>query len=169
MGTNERRRRLLIKQFIILVVVVVAIAAGAWWFLRWWRLSSLVEVRFVMPDGRASPVLHLEVANTPATRARGLMYRRDLPVDEGMIFVFPVEKEQSFWMKDTLISLDMIHVNRDMKVVGILENRPVMSEEAKGVGRPALYVVEVRGGSVKKWGIQNGAALQIKSPLPPAH
>lgn len=169
MGTNERRRKLLIRQAAILVVFIAAIAVGTWWFMRWWKLSSLVEVQFVMPDGKTSPVLYLEPANTPATRAQGLMYRRDLPENGGMIFIFPAEKEQSFWMKNTYISLDMIHVGRDMKVAGILENRPVLSEEGKGVGKPALYVVEVRGGSAQKWGIRNGATLEIKSQLPAAH
>ncbi len=168
MGTNERRRKLLIKQAAVLVVFIAAIAVGTWWFMRWWRLSSLVEAQFVMPDGKTSPVLYLEPAGTPARRSQGLMYRRELPENGGMIFIFPAEKEHTFWMKNTYISLDMIHVGRDMKVVGILENRPVLSEEAKGVGRAALYVVEVPGGSSHKWGIRNGALLDIKSPLPSA-
>jgi len=168
MGTNKRRRRLLIKQAAILVIVVAAMVGGIWWFLRWWHLSSLVQAQFVMPDGKASPVLYLEAANTPGARANGLMYRRDLPENGGMIFIFPAEKEHAFWMKNTYIPLDMIHINRDMKVVGILEKRPVLSEEAKGVGKPALYVIEVKGGSTGKWGIRTGATLVLKSSLPPA-
>ena len=85
-----------------------------------------------------------------------------------MIFIFPSESEQSFWMKNTYIPLDMIHVARDQKVVGIIENRRVLSEEGQGVGKPALYVVEVRAGSAKRWGVQPGARLEFKSEVPAA-
>lgn len=168
MGTNERRRRLILKQGIILAVLILLIAGGIYYFMRWWEVSELVQARFIMPDGKTSPLLYLEVANDPAKRARGLMYRKDLDANEGMIFIFPVESEHKFWMKNTYIPLDMIHVGRDQKVVGILENRPVFSEESKGVGKAALYVIEVKGGLSRQWGLQVGAVLEIKSDLPSA-
>ena len=168
MGTNEKRRKLLIRQSIILALIIAALVAGSLFFMHWWRVSKLLQVQFVMSDGRTSPLLYLETANTPPLRAQGLMYRRELPENGGMIFLFPDESERSFWMKNTYVPLDMIHVDRELKVVGILENRPVLSEEGKGVGKPAMYVIEVRGGASKQWGLQTGARLEFRSPPPAA-
>ncbi|NMC63670.1 MAG: DUF192 domain-containing protein [SAR324 cluster bacterium] len=168
MGTNKKWRRLLFKQAILLAVFLVLLIGGLVYFVRWWKLSELVQAQFIMPNGKTSPLLYLEVANDPAKRAKGLMYRKELDDDGGMLFVFPTESEHKFWMRNTYISLDMIHIGRDQKVVGILENRPVFSEESKGVGKPALYVIEVRGGLLKQWGLEPGSKLEFKSPVPEA-
>jgi len=168
MGTNKKWRRLLVKQAIILGILLVVLAGGLFYFVRWWKLSELVQAQFVMADGKTSPVLYLEVADTPAKRTQGLMYRKVLEDNGGMLFVFPSESEHNFWMRNTYVPLDMIHVGRDQKIVGILENRPVLSEESKGVGEPALYVVEIRGGLSKQWGLEPGSKLVFKSPVPEA-
>ena len=96
------------------------------------------------------------------------MYRRSLAKDAGMIFVFPEERENSFWMKNTYISLDMVFVGRDMKVVGVLHDVPPLNELPRSVSKPSMYVVEFAAGTMKRLGIGEGALLQLETSLPPA-
>src|SRR5574341_2003990 len=63
----------------------------------------------------------VEIADTPAKRELGLQYRRELADDQGMLFLFPAEAVQTFWMKNTPIPLDMIFIGADAKIVGIVE------------------------------------------------
>lgn len=168
MGTNERRKKLFIKQAVALAVLVVVITAAAFIFLRYWRLSELVQAQFINANGTSSPVLYLEVAATPAERTQGLMYRRDLAEDGGMLFVYDQEAIHPFWMKNTYIPLDIIHVGRDGKVVGISENTPVLNEESRKVSKPDIYVVEVSAGSSKKWQLQPGSRLEFRTKVPNA-
>ncbi len=78
------------------------------------------KVTIITKDGRQVG-FHVDVADTPGKREIGLMYRTDLADDRGMIFIFPSESQQSFWMKNTPRSLDMIFIGRDRRIVGIVE------------------------------------------------
>ena len=98
----------------------------------------------------------VEVADTPAKRELGLQYRRDLPVDRGMIFLFPVESEHSFWMKNTPIPLDMIFIGRDRKIVGIVEQAVPFSTDSRSVPGASQFVLEINGGLAKRYGIKAG-------------
>jgi uncharacterized membrane protein (UPF0127 family) len=104
----------------------------------------------------------VEVADTPAKREMGLQYRRELADDRGMIFIFPVESQQSFWMKNTPIPLDMIFINRDRKIVGIVEQTTPFSLDARSVATPSRYVLEIKGGLAKRYGIQAGDAVRFE-------
>jgi len=103
----------------------------------------------------------VEVADTPAKREMGLQYRQELADDRGMIFIFPVESQQSFWMKNTPIALDMIFINRDRKIVGIVEQTTPFSLESRSVPAPSQYVLEIRGGLAKRYGIQSGDSVRF--------
>jgi uncharacterized membrane protein (UPF0127 family) len=94
------------------------------------------------------------------------MYRRSLPQDAGMIFVFPDERQNSFWMKNTYIPLDMVFVSRDMKVVGVLHDVPPLNELPRAVGKPSMYVLEFAAGTMHRYGVEQGATLAIDDPLP---
>jgi uncharacterized membrane protein (UPF0127 family) len=96
------------------------------------------------------------------------MYRRSLAEDAGMIFVFPEERNHSFWMKNTYIPLDMVFVDKDMKVVGLLSDVPPLNLAPRTVGKPSLYVLEFAAGTMKRYGVGEGATLKVGSPLPPA-
>jgi len=91
-------------------------------------------------------VVKVEVARTDADRARGLMFRRELPADTGMIFVFESSEEHSFWMHNTLIALDMIFLDENRRVVGVVANAAPQTDTPRTVGKPSRYVVEVAGG-----------------------
>jgi uncharacterized membrane protein (UPF0127 family) len=90
----------------------------------------------------------VEVADTFATRERGLMFRKSLAADHGMLFDFKQVQEQgvSFWMKNTLIPLDMVFIGADGRIVSIARNATPMSETPIASAGPVLDVLELRGG-----------------------
>ena len=90
--------------------------------------------------------VRVEVVDTEPKIERGLMFREHLPPDDGMLFLLGVEQDWKFWMRNTLISLDIVFVTRDMKVAGIAANAEPKTETLRSVAAPSLYVVEVNGG-----------------------
>lgn len=107
-------------------------------------------------------VFQVEVADTPAKRELGLQYRKELGIDRGMIFLFAAEAPQTFWMKNTPISLDMIFINRDRKIVGIIERTVPYSLQSRSVGVPSQYVLEINGGLAKRHGIKSGDRVRFE-------
>jgi uncharacterized protein len=91
-------------------------------------------------------VVRVEIAANDADRARGLMFRRELAQDHGMIFVFDRAEEHSFWMHNTLISLDLIFIGDDRRVVGVVASAPPQTDAPRTVGKPSKYVLEVSAG-----------------------
>jgi uncharacterized membrane protein (UPF0127 family) len=106
--------------------------------------------------------VRLEVANTPANRERGLMYRTSLGQDDGMLFVFPEATDQSFWMKNTLIPLDMLFIARDGRIVGIHPDAVPLSMAPISVGQPSTYVLEVNGGWAARHGVHPGDQVELR-------
>lgn len=110
--------------------------------------------------GEARHVFRVEIASTPAERERGLMFRRELAADAGMLFDFQRPQPVSFWMKNTLIPLDMLFVAADGRIVNIAERavpgslRPISSAE------PVRAVLEVNGGTAHRLGIAPGDRLE---------
>ncbi len=89
----------------------------------------------------------VEVADTPAARERGLMFRKRLAADHGMLFDFKkVQPGISFWMKNTLIPLDMVFIGEDGRIVSIARNATPLSETPIASAGPVLDVLELRGG-----------------------
>ena len=105
--------------------------------------------------------VQVEVVDTPDTRARGLMYRRDLPADGGMLFVFPSEAEQQFWMKSTPLPLDMVFIGKELRIVGIVANTRPFTATPQGVGTPSQYVLEVHAGFCAGHGIATGDRVEF--------
>lgn len=128
--------------------------------------KTAVAMHFTKKDGTTTPVINSELALTPGEQQLGLMYRRELGENAGMLFVFPAEQERSFWMKNTYIELDMIFLDSNLSVVSIIERAVPLSETSRPSKKPARYVLEVRGGNAAKWGITVGDTLVLHSPLP---
>lgn len=105
---------------------------------------------------------HVEVADTPAKRTMGLQYRKELGEDRGMIFLFPAEAPQTFWMKNTPISLDMIFIGQNGKIVGILEQTVPFSLDSRSVAAPSQFVLEVKGGLAERYGIRAGDRVRFE-------
>jgi uncharacterized membrane protein (UPF0127 family) len=108
-------------------------------------------------------VFNVEVVRTPAERERGLMDRRTMPQDRGMLFDFQTEQPVIFWMKDTYIPLDMIFVAQNGRVVGIKHDAKPMDETLIPSGAPALGVIELNGGVTNTIGLKIGD--MVKNPL----
>lgn len=111
-------------------------------------------VNVFLPDGRA---VTAELAVSDTERARGLMFRETLRVDQGMLFVFEEEDVHSFWMKDTWIPLDMIWLDSTKRVIHIEADVPPCREEpcpSYGPLIPARYVLELKAGGAAEYGIR---------------
>lgn len=101
-------------------------------------------------------VFAVEVAKTEQERATGLMYRKELAEGRGMLFDFSPEQQVSMWMKNTFIPLDMIFIRSDGRILRIAENTEPHSEKIISSGGLAKGVLEVIGGTAKKYGIAPG-------------
>jgi uncharacterized protein len=98
----------------------------------------------------------VELATNDAERARGLMFRKSLPEGQGMLFDFRRDGPVSFWMHNTYISLDMVFIAGDGRIVHIAENAKPLSDDLIPSGGPVRAVLEVIAGTVQKFGIAPG-------------
>ena len=105
----------------------------------------------------------VEVVATEPKIEKGLMYRQHLPLDSGMLFLMGREKQWSFWMRNTLIPLDMIFITKEMTVAGVVENAQPLTESLRMVDKPSSYVLEVNGGFTKTAGIVAGAQVRFEN------
>jgi len=106
----------------------------------------------------------VELAKTPEERQRGLMFRKQLGLDRGMLFIFSEEEPYAFWMKNTYLSLDIIWLNKDKEIVFIKEKaKPCLAEACPLIepNQPALYVLELNAGLVKNTKMKIGDRLEI--------
>lgn len=99
-----------------------------------------------------------QVASTPQQRTIGLMYRRDMPQHEGMLFVFEQPSRQCFWMKNTYLPLTAAFVADDGTIVNLADMKP-RTEDSHCSARPVRYVLEMNQGWFAKKGIKAGAKL----------
>jgi uncharacterized membrane protein (UPF0127 family) len=98
----------------------------------------------------------VEVADTPGERARGLMFRRSMPEDQGMLFDFHTETPVMMWMKNTYIPLDMVFVSRQGRVIHVATDAEPMSERVISSNGPAYAVIELNAGVARKIGLRVG-------------
>lgn len=105
-------------------------------------------------------VVHVEVVTTEAARNRGLMFRESLPDGRGMLFVFAEAEPLSFWMKNTLIPLDIAYADDDGRIFQIERMEPRSEEEHFSV-EPAKYALEVPAGWFARQGIAPGAVMRM--------
>jgi uncharacterized membrane protein (UPF0127 family) len=118
--------------------------------------------RVVVQTPSGDVPLKVEVAENDPQRMHGLMFKESMPETEGMVFVFQEAREQWFWMKNTLIPLDMIFIGEDRRVVGIYENAAPLSLARMGVQKPSLYVLEVNAGWSRRNNIGPGTQLRFE-------
>ncbi len=119
-------------------------------------------VEFLTGKGNVS--FGVEVADTPVKRTIGLMNRSALNEKVGMLFIFDTEQIVSFWMKNTLIPLDMIFISAGKKIVHIERNTQpckILDCQTYSSEKPAKYVVEISGGLTEKLGIKEGDKAEI--------
>ncbi len=114
-------------------------------------------------NGEERARFHLELAVSTPEKTRGLMYRREMLDDWGMLFVYPSDGPRSFWMKNTLIPLDMVFIADRGEVVGIIEGAEPMTLSPRRVDKPARYVLELTAGTAAKSGVVPGAIMKLEN------
>jgi uncharacterized membrane protein (UPF0127 family) len=114
------------------------------------------EPRVVLHTARGPVAVTVEVAVTPAQQSLGLMYRKEMGTNAGMLFVFDRTVEHPFWMKNTVLPLDMIFLGDDRKVVGIVHDAVPFTTTSRTVGVPSRYVLEVNAGFSARHGVRTG-------------
>ena len=124
-------------------------------------MSPSTPPEVILISSGAEKHVTVELARTADDRARGLMYRDALDPDRGMLFIFEEPEVLRFWMKNTYIPLDMIFIDRDRRVVGIVESATPLTLEPRGPDLPASFVLEVAGGYAKKNGIDVGTNVRF--------
>lgn len=100
--------------------------------------------------------LDVELALTGRHRSLGLMFRRELSDDKGMLFIFPDMGMRSFWMRNCYISLDIIYLDEDGSIINIIANAPPQSDTPRRSTAPAKAVLEIRGGLSSELGLKSG-------------
>ena len=113
------------------------------------------------PESKDAPRLEVELMLTNEHHERGLMYRHRLADDKGMLFVWPRPSMHSFWMHNTCIPLDMLFIDREGFVTGIVENVPTLNDDSRSIDCPVPYVLEVAAGWSRKHGVEAGQRVDI--------
>ena len=151
---RHRLRAGLRISFAAVLVVCAFSAFGA-------RAASIQPLEIVTKSG--VQMFSVEMATTEEEKTTGLMYRKELPDGKGMLFDFTPEQEVSMWMKNTYISLDMIFIRADGRILRIAENTEPLSTRIISSRGLAKGVLEVIAGTAQKYGIQPGD--QVAHPL----
>jgi uncharacterized membrane protein (UPF0127 family) len=125
------------------------------------RAADMQTLEIVTKSG--VKVFSVELAKTKEEREKGLMFRKELPEGRGMLFDFSPQQDVSMWMKNTYLSLDMIFIQADGRILRIAENTEPMSERIISSGGPVKAVLEVAAGTARKDGIAPGD--RVAGPL----
>jgi uncharacterized membrane protein (UPF0127 family) len=120
---------------------------------------------FVRADGSPITTIDVEIAETDSARARGLMGRRRMGYDRGMLFLFDEPNTNPFWMRDTPMPLDIVFVAPDSEVVNIARRTMPFSDERVHPAAPKQFVVEVRAGFADRYGLTDSTRIRwTRSP-----
>lgn len=120
--------------------------------------------RVLVDAAGGTAAVRVEVARTREAQQRGLMHRTRLDADAGMIFVFPEEARHAFWMKNTLVALDLVFISEDGRVAAIVERAPLGTEADDG-GVASRYVLEVNRGWCRQHGVKVGDRVRFEGVL----
>ena len=120
--------------------------------------SGLAVIPLTITSANGTHRFRVEVASTGAEQQKGLMFRTAMRPDEGMIFPNDVPQNRSFWMKNTVIPLDIIYIGPDRRVLNIANGVPYSTEPLPSDG-PAINVLELNGGRAAELGIKAGDAV----------
>lgn len=126
--------------------------------------AGLDQIRLCIDSGGTSLAFVVEVARTSPQQARGLMFRTSLADDRGMLFPFPDDRMASFWMKNTVIPLDIIFIRADGRIENIAANTTPYSTDPVASTAPVSAVLELRGGLAAERGIKAGDRVRWTTP-----
>lgn len=114
------------------------------------------DLTFLKKDGKEIKKVDIEVADDNPQRQQGLMWRKSMPESEAMLFIFPQDDDQAFWMKNTIMPLDIIFISSEKEIVKVYKNTTPYSEKSLPSIKKAMYVVETVAGFCDKNGIGEG-------------
>ncbi len=145
-----------VKTLTFLLLVPIIVAAGC--------VSQQVD-QVGISTGSGQKVVNVEIADEPQEWRTGLMGRTSLPENSGMLFVFPDEQPRSFWMKNTLIPLDMIFISSNLSIIDIATMQPCKADPCPSYRSkaPAMYVLEVNAGYARSGNIILGNKVSLDS------
>jgi uncharacterized membrane protein (UPF0127 family) len=147
-GRNALGAALIRRALAVIAVVPMALV------LNFAQAAELQTLEIASKSGVHA--FQVEMAITPEEKEHGLMFRRELPDGQGMLFDFQTDQNVAFWMKNTYIPLDMLFIRSDGRILRIAENTEPLSERNIPSGGPVRAVLEVIGGTAKKLGIAPG-------------
>lgn len=160
--TKERKK--LSQQKIIIAILSIAVIG---FFIvnnimdkkpevEYYKFTKEGELTFTDSLGTFKAKINLEIADTEYERQLGLMNRKEMKEDEGMLFIFPDLEYRSFWMLNTFISLDIIFLDENRQIITIHKNTATLSQQSYRSTAPAKYVVEVLAGYTDRHNIRIG-------------
>ncbi len=120
----------------------------------------MVDVSIDTPKGTVA--LRAELAAKQEETEKGLMFRTQMPEEQGMLFdLGKPHVEHTFWMRNTCIPLDMLFIDDDGLIVGVLENVPTLNDAERSVGCPASWVLEMNAGWSRRHGVRAGQHMKL--------
>lgn len=131
---------------------------------NWFQDSSVFEKHgeLTLKSSFSTKTIEIEIVETEEKIRQGLMYRSKMREDRGMLFIFPDNKPRSFWMKNTILPLDIVFIGEDKTVVAIQANTtPFSKKSLPSNGKNAKYVLEVNAGFMKKFGFKEGDTIDF--------
>ena len=125
---------------------------------------------FLNSEGDTLKLVDIEIADSEPERSQGMMYRSDMPYNQAMLFIMEYERPQTFWMRNTRLSLDIMYVNGEFEIVTIYKHTQPYSNSPIPSFKKAKYVVETKAGFCDQFGIEEGNYIafsrvdQVKAP-----
>jgi uncharacterized protein len=129
------------------------------------RQNAATGPAVVLDTAQGKKAIAVEIADTVDERATGLMYRKSLPEDFGMFFIFDKSEPVRFWMKNTLVPLDMVFFDSDYQVIKMQKAASPCEKDPCPIyysEKPTKYVLEVPGGMCDKMGLKEGDKAELK-------
>jgi uncharacterized membrane protein (UPF0127 family) len=142
------------RRFLVLALILVAVPA--------WALETFGTSELTVETAGGPQKFTIELALSGAQMEQGLMFRRSLAPDAGMLFDFKSPTNVTMWMKNTLIPLDMLFLDERGRIIDIHERAVPLSTDIIAGDAPARYVIELNGGTAARLGIKRGD--QVTSP-----
>lgn len=155
--------RILVSLALATAVLAVPVAAATATASTAVAQSGLATRALVIETAIGKHRYTVEVAATPQQQETGMMYRRSMPADHGMIFPFAAPQVLTFWMENTWLPLDLVFIASDGKVVSIAADAKPMSRDIISSGAPASAVLELNAGEAKRIGLRPGDRVRYKT------
>ena len=123
-------------------------------------VSGLQVIPLTVTTARGPHAFRVEVARTPEEQAKGLMFRTEMGADEGMLFPYDQPHVLSFWMRNTVLSLDLVFIDEQRRIINVAENAVPYSEQSILSDAPGIAVLELNGGRARALGIVAGNKVE---------